>query len=57
MEDDLKILKVEYLSSRLLDLTKIQNISLGDQIEFAELSNEEDSDGSRTQNIESRISQ
>ena len=28
MEDDLKILKVEYLSNHLLDLTQILNLSL-----------------------------
>ena len=31
MEDDLKILKVEYLNNRLLDLTQILNLDLGDQ--------------------------
>ena len=31
MEDDLKILKVEYLSNGLLDPTEILNLSLGDQ--------------------------
>ena len=32
MEDDLKILKVEYLSDCLLDPTQILNLSLDDQI-------------------------
>ena len=32
MEDDLKILKVEYISNHLLDLTQILNLSLDDQI-------------------------
>ena len=32
MEDDLKILKVEYLSNHLLDHTQILNLSLDDQI-------------------------
>ena len=31
-EDDLRILKVEYLSDRLLDPTQILNLSLDDQI-------------------------
>ena len=31
MEDDLKILKVEYLSNHLLDHTQILNLDLGDQ--------------------------
>ena len=31
MEDDLKILKVEYLSNLLLDHTQNKNLSLGDQ--------------------------
>ena len=33
-EDDLRILKVEYLSDRLLDPTQILNLSLDDQIIF-----------------------
>ena len=31
MEDDLKILKVEYLSNQLLDHTQILNLEFGDQ--------------------------
>ena len=31
MEDDLKILEVEYLSNHLLDPTQILNLSLDDQ--------------------------
>jgi hypothetical protein len=34
MEDVIKMLKVEYLNNRLLDLTKILNLSLYDQIIF-----------------------
>ena len=34
MEDDLKILKVEYLSYHLLDHTQILNLSLDDQTIF-----------------------
>ena len=34
MEDDLKILKVEYLNNHLLDPTQILNLSLGDQTMF-----------------------
>ena len=32
MEDDLKILKVEYLTNHLLDPTQILNLSLDDHI-------------------------
>ena len=41
MEDDLKILKVEYLSNRLLDHTQILNLSLDDQVIFWNLQNED----------------
>ena len=34
MEDDLKILKVEYLSNPLLDHTQILNLSLDDKSKF-----------------------
>ena len=34
IEDDLKILKVEYLSSHLSDLSQILNLSSGDQIKI-----------------------
>ena len=34
MEEDLKILKVEYLSNRLLDHTQILNLSSDDQTIF-----------------------
>ena len=34
MEDDLKILKVEYLINGLLDHTQSSNLSLNDQIMF-----------------------
>ena len=34
MEDDLKILKVKYLSNHLLDHTQILNLSLDDQTIF-----------------------
>ena len=34
MEDDLQILKIEYLSNRLLDHTQILNLSLHDQTMF-----------------------
>ena len=33
-EDDLKILKVEYLSNRLLDHSQILNLSLDEQVIF-----------------------
>ena len=47
MEDDIKILKVEYLSNRLLDHTQILNLSLYDQTMFCK------SFGRRPQNIKS----
>jgi hypothetical protein len=34
MEDDLKILKVQYLNNHLLDLPGLLNLSLGDHIEI-----------------------
>ena len=41
MEDDLKILKVEYLSNRLLDLTQILNFSYMTKPCFVNPSNED----------------
>ena len=38
MEEDLKVLKVEYLSNRLLDHTQILNLSLDDQTIFSKSS-------------------
>ena len=52
MEDDLKILKVEYLSNHLLDHTQILNLSLDDQIIFYQSSK-----WGWPQNIKSRIAQ
>ena len=37
IEDDLKILKVEYLSNQLLDHTQIFNLSLDDQTIFLQI--------------------
>ena len=34
MEDDLKILKAEYIRNHLSDTTQILNLSLGDQTMF-----------------------
>ena len=42
MEDDLKILKVEYLISHWLDLSRILNLSLGDWTESKISWNEDD---------------
>ena len=42
MEDDLKILKVEYLSNRLLDHTQILNLDLGNQSKVFKYFNEDD---------------
>ena len=41
MEDDLKILKVEYLSSYWLDPTQSRNISLWTKLNFKEISIED----------------
>jgi hypothetical protein len=46
MEDELKILKVEYLSNLLLDHTQILNLSLDDH--FVNPSNEDDRQWKRT---------
>ena len=37
MEEDLKILKVEYLSNHLLDHTQILNLDLDDQTIFLQM--------------------
>ena len=42
MEDDLKILKADYLSSYWLDPTQIQKISLMTKLNFTEMSIEDD---------------
>ena len=42
MEDDLKILKVEYLSNHYLFLPEILNLSLGDQTKIKNAWNEDD---------------
>ena len=42
MEDDLKILKVEYLSNHSSDPPQILNLSLGDQTEEKKNENEDD---------------
>ena len=52
-EDDLKILKVEYLSSHWLDPTQIWNISRMTKFKFTEISIEDDSKGRWTQNVKS----
>ena len=52
MEDDLKILKVEYLSNHWLDLPQILKLSLWDQTKIKNCSN-----GRQPQNIKSGISQ
>jgi hypothetical protein len=59
-EDGLKILKVEYLSNRLLDHTKISNFSLDDQIIFFKASKwrwKMTSNGKWPHKIKSRVSQ
>jgi hypothetical protein len=45
MEDDLKILKVEYLSNHSLDPPQILNLSSGDQIKIKMLEMKTTSDG------------
>ena len=42
MEEDLKILKVKYLSNRLLDQTKIYKLDLGNQSNVFKYFNEDD---------------
>ena len=42
MEDDLKILKVEYLSNLSSDLPKMFNLSLGDQTKMEYCFNKDD---------------
>ena len=42
MEDDLKILKVEYLSNHWSDLPQILNLSFGDQTKMKYYFNEDD---------------
>ena len=42
MEDDLKILKVEYLSNHWSDLPQILNLGLGDQTKIKNAWNEDD---------------
>ena len=41
MEDDLKILKVEYLSNHQSDYAQISNLDTGDQIKFKNAWNED----------------
>ena len=42
MEDDLKILKVEYLSNHQSDLPQISSLEPGDQIKSKNAGNEDD---------------
>jgi hypothetical protein len=42
MEDELKLLKAEYLSNHLLDHTQFWNLSLYDQTIFCQCFNEDD---------------
>ena len=42
MEEDLKILKVEYLSNHWLDFSQISNLSLGDQTKIKNAWNKDD---------------
>ena len=42
MEDNLKILKVEYLSNRWSDFSQILNLSWGDQTKIKNAWNEDD---------------
>ena len=48
MEDDLRILKVEYLSDHWLDLPQILNLCSGDQTELKNAWNEDDLQLKRT---------
>ena len=42
MEEDLKMLKVEYLSNHWSDFPQIQKLSLGDQTKIKNAENEDD---------------
>ena len=57
IEDDLKILKVEYLSNHWSDLPQILNLSSGDQTKIKMLEIKTTSNGRRPQNMKSGISQ
>jgi hypothetical protein len=57
MEDDLRILKVEYLSNRLLDHTQILNLSLDDSDYSYFLKMKTTSNRRRPQIIKSGITQ
>ena len=57
MEDDLKILKVEYLSNHWLDFPQILHLSSGDQTKFKNTQMKTTSNGRQPQNIKSGISQ
>ena len=50
MEEDLKILKVEYLSNPWSDFTQISNLSSGDQAKFKNTQNEDDLQRKTTSN-------
>jgi hypothetical protein len=53
MEDDLKILKVEYLSNQLSNPPQILNFSSGDQTKINILEMKTTSNGRQPQNIKS----
>ena len=57
MEDDLKILKIEYLSNHSSDPPQILNLRSGDQTKIKMLEMKMTSNGRRPQNIKSWISQ
>ena len=57
MEDDLKMLKVEYLSNHSSDPPQILNLRSGDQTKIKMLDMKTTSNGRRPQNIKSWISQ
>ena len=57
MEDDLNILKVEYLSNHWLDFPQILKLSLEDQTKIKNSSNEDDLQWKTTLMIKSWISQ
>jgi hypothetical protein len=51
MEDDLKILKVEYLNNQSLDPPQMLNLSSGDQTKIKMLEKKTTSNGRQPQNI------
>ena len=54
MEDNLKLLKVEYLRNQLLDHTQILNLSLDDQTIFLQILKIKTTSNGRTPQVQRR---